>query len=229
MLKRIFFLLIAGIFFVSTITIVFADDGIEPGLECQIGQICRKNSAGTAHTCQPAINTATGKPIINTETNRPLFKCQPASAVEKTFGKIDAPDPLKGFFEKDPTGAGAISQFLSNGIALFFSIAAIVLLFMILWGAFQWMTSGGDKEQLASAQKRIINAIIGIILFAIAFAIIAIFGQFTGFRFFIGQNAKFIRDANGNVYLIQCVNGSQIGAGNDIKDPDEECRRRGQR
>lgn len=111
----------------------------------------------------------------------------PDPRIECKFGTIAAPSPLAGFLEKNPTGSGAISQFLSNGIILFYSIAGIVLLFMILWGAFQWMTSGGDKEQLASAQKRIMNAIIGIILFALAFAIIQVLGKFTGFTFFTGQ------------------------------------------
>jgi len=111
------------------------------------------------------------------------YSCQ-YDPVCAAFGKIQAPEPLKAFLKGDPTGAAGISQFLSNLIALIYSIAAIVLIFMILWGAFEWLTSGGDKEKLSSAQKRIINAIIGIILFAVAFAIIGILGQFTGFTFF---------------------------------------------
>ncbi|MBI2338247.1 hypothetical protein HYU95_03635 [Candidatus Daviesbacteria bacterium] len=103
------------------------------------------------------------------------------------FGKISPPSALQNLLKNDPTGAGAISKFLSNGVTLIYSIAAIILLFMFLWGAFQWLTSGGDKEQLAAAQKRIINAIIGIILFAVAFAVIQVLGQFTGFTFFAGQ------------------------------------------
>lgn len=101
-----------------------------------------------------------------------------------SFGQIQAPGPLAGLLKTDSTGAGAISKFLSNAVILIYSIAAIVLLFMLLWGAFDWMTSGGEKEKLAAAQQRILNAIIGIILFAVAFAVLAIIGQFTGFTFF---------------------------------------------
>ncbi len=108
--------------------------------------------------------------------------------IKDIFGSISPPPALQKFIGDDPTGAGAISKFLSNGITLIYSIAAIVLLFMLLWGAFEWMTSGGDKEKLSSAQKRIMSAIIGIILFAVAFAVIAVLGQFTGFTFFAGQN-----------------------------------------
>ncbi|MBI2196140.1 hypothetical protein HYU45_00865 [Candidatus Daviesbacteria bacterium] len=109
------------------------------------------------------------------------------STVKQIFGTITAPSPLAGFLAKDPTGTGgAISQFLSNLVALFYSLAAIVALFMFLWAAFEWMTSGGEKEKVASARNKIIYTIIGIILLALAFAIIRIVGQFTGFTFFKG-------------------------------------------
>lgn len=112
--------------------------------------------------------------------------CLKSTAVS-FFGRIQPPDALKNFLGTDKTGAGAISKFLSNGIILIYSLATIVLIFMLLWGAFQWMTSGGDKEAIAKARGRIISAIIGIILFAVAFAVIQILGRFTGFTFFVGQ------------------------------------------
>lgn len=107
--------------------------------------------------------------------------------IKDVFGSISPPPELQKFIGTDTTGASGISKFLSNGITLFYSIAGIVLLFMILWGAFDWMTSEGDKEKVASAQKKILNAIIGIILFAVAFATIQVLGTFTGFKFFAGQ------------------------------------------
>lgn len=114
------------------------------------------------------------------------YLCQPGN-ISTAFGKIQPPDALKGLIGKDPTGAGGISTFLSQLIALIYSVAAIVLIFMLLWGAFQWMTSGGDKEKIEAARNRIIHAIIGLILFAIAFAVIQVLGVFTGFTFFVGQ------------------------------------------
>lgn len=103
------------------------------------------------------------------------------------FGKIEPPPAIRDFLGEDPTGAGGISKFLSNFIGLIYTVAAIVLIFMLLWGAFDWMTSGGEKDKLQAAQSKIINAIIGILLFAVAFAVIAVLGQFTGFTFFAGQ------------------------------------------
>lgn len=107
--------------------------------------------------------------------------------IEHTFGKIMAPSPIQKFIGTDPTASGAISKFLSNLVALFYLVAAIVLILMLLWGAFDWITSEGDKEKLESAKKKIINAVIGIMLFAVAFAVIRVLGAFTGFTFFTGQ------------------------------------------
>jgi len=115
-------------------------------------------------------------------TTPPAFNCQ-----TDVFGQIKPPDQIKNFIGLDPTGAVGISQFLSNLIKLFYAVAAIVLIFMLLWGGFDWITSEGDKEKLSSAQKKIINAIIGIIIFGVAFALIQVLGAFTGFTFFVGQ------------------------------------------
>ncbi|MBI2335022.1 hypothetical protein HYU96_04460 [Candidatus Daviesbacteria bacterium] len=131
---------------------------------CETGFTCRKN------------------PDFNPPINSDQFTCQ-----KDVFGTIKPPDALKNFIGQDETGATGISRFLSNLVALFYILAAIVLIFMILWGAWDWITSEGEKEKLEAARKKIINAIVGIILFAVAFAIIQVLGQFTGFKFFEGQ------------------------------------------
>ena len=106
--------------------------------------------------------------------------------IKDIFGTINPPEELRPFTQ-DKTGAEGISQFLTNLVALIFSLAAVVLIFMLIWGAFEWLTSGGDKESIAKARSRILSAIIGIILFGIAFAVMQVLGTFTGFTFFVGQ------------------------------------------
>lgn len=106
---------------------------------------------------------------------------------QDTFGKIKPPKELEPFTSPDPTGSAGISKFLTNLVGLIYILAFIVLVLMLLWGGWDWMTSEGDKEKLDSAKKKLINAIIGIILFAVAFAFIQVLGQFTGFTFFAGQ------------------------------------------
>lgn len=107
--------------------------------------------------------------------------------VKDIFGTISPPPELKGIVGKDPTGAGGLGIFFTNLITLFYIISMVVLVFMIVWGAFDWITSEGDKEKLGGARNKIVNAIIGIMLLAAAFGIIRVLGQFTGFKFFVGQ------------------------------------------
>lgn len=108
--------------------------------------------------------------------------------IKDKFGTISPPPALKGLVEEEAKRAGGgISFFFSNLIALIYGIAIVVLIFMLLWGAWDWMTSGGEKEKLESAQRRIVNAVVGLMLFAVAFAVIQVLGQFTGFTFFVGQ------------------------------------------
>lgn len=80
----------------------------------------------------------------------------------------------------NPNANNTISAVISNAIAIIFTIAAIAFIFMIVWGAFQWITSGGDKEALGKARGRLTNALIGIVILALAFVIIQTVGQIIG-------------------------------------------------
>ncbi len=107
-----------------------------------------------------------------------------AADFKDIFGAIKPPPELDPFTQGNLSGATGISKFFSNLIGLIYAVAAVFFLFMILWGAFDWITSEGQKEKVQQAQQKIIHAMIGILLFAAAFAIIAVFGKFTGFSFF---------------------------------------------
>ena len=112
-------------------------------------------------------------------------------AFKDTFGTIKPPEELDAFTKGDLTGAEGISKFFNNFITLIYSVAAVVFILMILWGAWDWITSGGEKDKIDAARRKIINAIVGILLFAAAFAIINTFGQFTGFKFFTSSTPVF--------------------------------------
>lgn len=53
-----------------------------------------------------------------------------------------------------------------------FSVAAAGVVVYFIWGAFKYLTSGGEKEQLQEAQKMITHAIIGFVLLMATFVII---------------------------------------------------------
>lgn len=75
-----------------------------------------------------------------------------------------------------------LGAFIGNIIQLAFVIALILVLVMLVWGAFEWISSGGDKEAVGKARGRILNALIGLAVLAIAFALFRFAGQFLGFN-----------------------------------------------
>jgi hypothetical protein len=70
------------------------------------------------------------------------------------------------------SGAEILARLVANFLKITFSVAGVILLAMLLWGGIQWMTAGGDKEQLTKAQGKITSALIGFVIFMSIFAII---------------------------------------------------------
>jgi hypothetical protein len=74
-----------------------------------------------------------------------------------------------------PTGGftnGEFPHILQVVIVLLFMAAILFTLFMLIYGGYQWMTSGGDSKAIESARARIIHAIIGLILVFLAFTVV---------------------------------------------------------
>ena len=78
-------------------------------------------------------------------------------------------------------GYKSLGGFITNILALSFVVALILVLIMLIWGAFEWITSGGDKDAVGKARGRILNALIGLAILAVAFALFRFAGQFLGF------------------------------------------------
>lgn len=92
-------------------------------------------------------------------------------SMDKIFGKITPPGPFTG----DPKAE--LSRLIAFGIRMTTIVAGFFLLVYLLWGAFDWINSGGDKEKLTKAQQKITQAIIGIL---IIFVVIGVWGYITG-------------------------------------------------
>lgn len=86
--------------------------------------------------------------------------------------------------EKPKQGFATLGNAINNILTLSFVIAAILVLIWLIWGAFEWITSGGDKEAVGKARNRIINALIGLAVLAVAFALANVFAQFTNINLF---------------------------------------------
>ena len=65
-----------------------------------------------------------------------------------------------------------LGELLSAAIKFFFVVAGLAALFMLLWGAISWITSGGDSDAVAAARGKILNALIGVVLIIAVLAVI---------------------------------------------------------
>lgn len=59
-------------------------------------------------------------------------------------------------------------------------LAAIILLFVLIWGGYDYMMSQGNPEKLKSAQAKIFTGIIGFILLILAFFIVRVIESIFG-------------------------------------------------
>ncbi len=82
---------------------------------------------------------------------------------------LEAPDAFVKF-----------NKVFSTGIGVLTISAGIWFIIQIMTGSFQWLASGGEKQALQNAQKRISNAILGLFVVIFAYALISIIGLVFG-------------------------------------------------
>lgn len=71
----------------------------------------------------------------------------------------------------------SLADVISFLIKAFFVIAGLAALLYLLLGAFAWVTSGGDKENVKKAQDKIQASIIGLLILVAVLAIIVTLEQ----------------------------------------------------
>ncbi len=71
------------------------------------------------------------------------------------------------------SNASSIEDIIATIIGLILSLLAIIFIILMIVSGYQWMTAGGNEEQVKKAQSRIKNAIIGLVVVILAYAITA--------------------------------------------------------
>ncbi len=99
-----------------------------------------------------------------------------ATSVNDVFGHIDS-SQFAGGGNLANNPAQGLGKFIGTGINLFLIVAGLVLLLFMMWGAFDWIVSGGEKERVAKAQGKITNALIGMLLI---FVVLTVWTLVTG-------------------------------------------------
>ncbi len=105
-----------------------------------------------------------------------------SSAASAVFAVVDAGGGGAGGGLSTPKGfATDLGTAISGILSFVMVIAALLVLFYLILGGIEWITSGGDKGKTESARNKITAAVIGIIILAAAFAVTQVVLRFLGF------------------------------------------------
>ena len=90
------------------------------------------------------------------------------------WGTITPPAKANSLTDNPVEGFGKIVTF---GVNAFILVSAFALLVYLLWGAFEYITSGGESDKINKARDKMVHAVIGII---VVFLTLVIYGYVAG-------------------------------------------------
>lgn len=91
---------------------------------------------------------------------------------------------LKGYgplgLEQGQDGVSTFATFISSSIGLISLVGIIWFVFIFIFGALGIITSGGDKNSMENAKKKISSGLIGVVVILLGLLIIRFFGTIFG-------------------------------------------------
>lgn len=113
-----------------------------------------------------------------------LFSAPFASVYAQGDFSLTQPDGqgIAAGLGKTAQAEGIVQTIVLNVITIFYAVGGLGVVIYFVWGAVDWILSGGDKEKISNARKKMTHAIIGLILLSLSFVIINIIGQVVGFN-----------------------------------------------
>jgi len=115
-----------------------------------------------------------------------------------------------------PTDLGSL---LTWAIRTIFLLAGFIVGYYVLTGALDWVQSGGDKEKVETARKKITTAIIGLIILFATIAIVALVENVFGVGLGITRSIYFTPVGVSQAHAKTCLdkNTAAIIAANTVK------------
>ena len=95
-------------------------------------------------------------------------------------------------------GPMVFANFISSAVGLITIIGVIWFIFIIVTGAVAIITSGGDKQAVEGAKKKITNGVIGLIVTISALFILNLIGTIIGIPDILNFTKMFSRIVGGN-------------------------------
>ncbi len=91
------------------------------------------------------------------------------------------------------TALTKVTGAVSSIIGFITITAGIWFMFQLLFGGYEWITSGGDAKKLQAARERITHGFFGLTIIIAAWALLAVTGQFFGYDILIGNPGTLIQ------------------------------------
>ena len=110
----------------------------------------------------------------------------------------NGPIPIEGVSGM-PTSSDVVGSLVQWGLTILLVTAAFVALAFVMWGGISWIMSGGEKEKIEEARKKIVFALIGLILVFLSFFVINTIGGVFGI-----DPLHFRENATCRHKLVQC-------------------------
>ena len=77
-----------------------------------------------------------------------------------------------------------LQKLIPSLVSIFLLLGSLFFFFFILWGAVEWISSGGDKGKIEAARTRITNSVIGLAILYSTWAIVNVISTFFGITIF---------------------------------------------
>jgi hypothetical protein len=101
--------------------------------------------------------------IHNTKISKPPKKSPSPVPPIPTIGKISNPAKI--------SGGSLIGTIFNDIFPILYGLVAVIVIALISYAGFLWMTSGGDTQKIARAKAILTGAVIGVSIIALAYAI----------------------------------------------------------
>jgi hypothetical protein len=107
-----------------------------------------------------------------------------AQKTDIPLGGFTPPTPAYSEGSEDPdTALANLEAFISNLIGFLTVLGSLFFVVYFVIGAFQWITSGGDKGSLEKARNRMMYGALGMILIIAAYSILGLLSGLIGLDF----------------------------------------------
>jgi TRAP-type C4-dicarboxylate transport system permease small subunit len=74
----------------------------------------------------------------------------------------------------------SLDKLVQFAVSIIFTLAIILALGYLIYGAVQWIISEGDKQKVQTARQAIIYSIVGLVIIFMSFFIISLISHFFG-------------------------------------------------